>query len=100
MAHITGGGIPGNLNRILPDNVDAIIEKKAWKPSPLFKFIQETGSIADEDMFPAFNMGIGYIIVVSSDTADKVCDALRSGGETPYIIGKIVQGEKKVILKD
>mgnify|MGYP001367799869 CR=1 FL=1 len=100
MAHITGGGIPGNLNRVLPDNINAVIEKRAWIPLPIFDYIMKMGSIAEEDMYPAFNMGIGFILVVGPEEADKICDILRRGGENPYIIGKITKGQKKVILKD
>jgi len=99
MAHITGGGIKGNLIRILPDKVQAVISKSSWKVPPVFGFIQQCGKIADDDMYPAFNMGIGYIIVATSgDTAGMMND-LRTAGETPYIIGKIERGEKEVVLK-
>ncbi|SYZ72758.1 Phosphoribosylformylglycinamidine cyclo-ligase [Candidatus Zixiibacteriota bacterium] len=99
MAHITGGGIPGNLNRILPEEIDAVIDKKSWERLPIFDFIKRTGSIEEDDMYPAFNMGIGFILVTAPEDADQVCDILKIIGEKPYIIGKMVKGEKKVVLK-
>ncbi|RKX32133.1 MAG: phosphoribosylformylglycinamidine cyclo-ligase [Candidatus Zixiibacteriota bacterium] len=100
MAHITGGGISGNFVRILPDNVKAVIRKGTWNVKPVFDFIQKTGSIADEDMFEAFNMGIGYIVVISENNVDNVVESLKASGELPYIIGKIEKGEKEIVIKD
>ena len=100
MAHITGGGISGNFVRILPDNVKAVIRKGTWNVKPIFDFIQKTGSIADEDMFEAFNMGIGYIVVISENNVDNVVESLKASGELPYIIGKIEKGEKEIVIKD
>lgn len=100
MAHITGGGIKGNLIRILPDRLRAIISKSAWPVPPVFSFIQQCGGIADDDMYPAFNMGIGYIVVVAADDAASIMNELRTLGETPYIIGKMEKGEREVVLKD
>ena len=100
MAHITGGGIKGNFVRILPDNMRAVIRKGTWNVKSIFKFLQETGSIADDDMFEAFNMGVGYIIVVSENIVDNVVESLKASGELPYIIGKIEKGEKEILFKD
>jgi len=100
MAHITGGGISGNFVRILPGNVKAVIRKGTWNVKPVFDFIQKTGSIADEDMFEAFNMGIGYIVVISENNVDNVVESLKASGELPYIIGKIEKGEKEIVIKD
>ena len=100
MAHVTGGGIAGNLVRIMPDNTRAIIRKSSWKVPPIFDFIQKSGSIAEDDMFEAFNMGIGYILVVSEDSAPGVLENLKASGETAYIIGNVEQGGRDVILKD
>ncbi len=99
MAHITGGGIKGNLIRILPDGLRAVISKAAWEVPPIFSFIQQCGNIADDDMYPAFNMGIGYIIVVAAEDAAAVINDLRTLGESPYILGEMEKGEREVILK-
>ncbi|MFH2037758.1 MAG: phosphoribosylformylglycinamidine cyclo-ligase [Candidatus Zixiibacteriota bacterium] len=99
MAHITGGGIPGNLVRIIPDGLRAVIDLGTWDVLPIFKFMQAKGKISDKAMFEAFNMGIGYILVVPNNETDKIVECLKGSGETPYIIGKIEKGEKAVILK-
>lgn len=99
MAHITGGGIPGNLVRILPDNCRAEINKGSWPVLPIFEYLQKAGDVAEEDMYPAFNMGIGYIIVVSEQLASGVVQDLNGLGEKAYIIGRITSGDKKVVLK-
>ena len=99
MAHITGGGIPGNLVRILPDNCCAEIDKGSWPVLPVFNYLQKAGDISEDDMYPAFNMGIGFILVVSEQLAGQVVQDLNGLGEKAYIIGRITSGEKKVVLK-
>ena len=99
MAHITGGGIVGNLPRILPKNCDAVINKSSWKPQPIFKFLQESGPVEEAEMFRTFNMGIGYVLVVSSDFAKSVTKKLTKYGETVYKLGTITKGSRKVVLK-
>ena len=98
MAHITGGGIPGNLSRILPDGTDARVQRSAWTIPPLFAFLQKYGDVPQEEMFRAFNMGIGMIIATSRDNADLAFGMLKDAGEDPKVIGEIVAGEKKVLL--
>ncbi len=99
MAHITGGGIPGNLVRILPDNIQAVIQKGSWDSLPIFDWLQKNGPVEKNEMYRAFNMGIGYILVVSPDIADDVIESLKKSGEKTYKIGKIQTGEKRVVLK-
>ncbi len=96
MAHITGGGLPGNLNRALPDNLDAKISRKAWPVPPLFSFLQNHGRVAEDEMMKVFNMGIGYTLIVRPHFAEAVADKLRRAGETVYPLGKIVPGSGKV----
>ncbi|MCP4706313.1 MAG: phosphoribosylformylglycinamidine cyclo-ligase [candidate division Zixibacteria bacterium] len=100
MAHITGGGIAGNLVRILPDNIQAIIQKGTWDNLPIFDWLQKNGPVDEAEMYRAFNMGIGYILVVSPDIANDVVESLKKMGESAYKIGKIQTGDKKVVLKD
>ncbi len=99
MAHITGGGIPGNLVRILPDSCRAEIDKGSWPVLPVFNYLQKAGNISEDDMYPAFNMGIGFILVVSEQLAGQVVQDLNGLGEKAYQIGRITSGEKKVVLK-
>jgi phosphoribosylformylglycinamidine cyclo-ligase len=99
MAHITGGGIPGNLSRILPPGTDARVHRGTWPIPPLFSFLQTSGQVSDDEMFRAFNMGIGMIVVVGSDHTDVALGELKDAGEDPKIIGDIVAGEKRVLIK-
>jgi len=99
MAHITGGGIIGNLPRVLPKNCDAVIKKSAWTPQPIFSFLQKSGPVEEEEMFRTFNMGIGYILITAPDFADSITKKLSSYGETVHNLGTIKKGNRKVILK-
>ena len=94
MAHITGGGIAGNLKRILPENLDAEIETNSWQTPPIFGWLQSKGEIDDEDMYSAFNMGIGFVIVADGTNVNKIIKEIDSA----QIIGKILQGSGKVKL--
>ncbi len=98
MAHITGGGIPGNLKRVLPEHLDAEISKGNWQVPPIFDFLKEAGNIDPVDIYSTFNMGIGYILVVRPEDADNIMDELKKAGEPSYRIGKIVPGNKSVRL--
>jgi len=92
MAHITGSGMVGNLERALHKGVDAVVEKKSWEPLPVFRFLQERGGIAEEEMRRVFNMGIGYTLIVRPAFADSIAEQLRKFGERVHVIGKIVKG--------
>jgi phosphoribosylformylglycinamidine cyclo-ligase len=98
MAHITGGGIAGNLIRILPENCKALIDVKSWKPNPVFEFIQKLGNIDQDEMFKVFNMGIGWIIVVSPEETAIVQKKLSQLREKVYGIGEIKSGKREVKL--
>jgi phosphoribosylformylglycinamidine cyclo-ligase len=96
MAHITGGGIPGNLPRILPDNMCADIKIGSWPVPPIFQIIEKTGNIADDEMKRIFNMGIGYIIIVSRDVSGDTISLLQKAGYSAFIIGSTEKGGKSV----
>jgi phosphoribosylformylglycinamidine cyclo-ligase len=98
MAHVTGGGLPGNLPRVLPDRCRARISRTAWTPAPVFATLQRAGQIADAEMFRAFNMGIGYVIVLAPKDADLAAGILRAAGETVLSLGEVVAGERGVEL--
>jgi phosphoribosylformylglycinamidine cyclo-ligase len=89
MAHITGGGITGNVPRVLPDNVTAVLDKAAWTLPPLFQWLQREGNVADEEMHRVFNCGIGMVVVVAAADADKASAQLTATGETVYRLGRI-----------
>ena len=90
MAHITGGGITDNLPRTLPEGLGAEIDLSAWEVPPLFTFFQRTGNIADLEMMRAFNMGVGYLVIVSAHEAEKTLETIELGGEKAYRIGHVV----------
>lgn len=95
-AHITGGGIEGNLNRILPDSKDTVIECNQIKILPVFKFIRKQGQVPDADMARTFNLGVGMTIVCAPDIVDNIVTHLRGFNCECYPIGKIVEGSGKV----
>ena len=100
MAHITGGGLVGNIPRVLPKNCDAIIKKNAWTVPNIFTFLQEKGPVEEAEMFRVFNMGIGFVLIVAEDFADSIAQKLTRYGEKVYKIGKITTGTGKVVLKE
>lgn len=96
MAHITGGGITGNLPRILPEGVGAIVREGSWPEPAVFSVIRNRGNVPVEDMRRTFNMGIGYIMIVSEDKAGDAVSILKETGFDSYVIGDIVKGDKEV----
>jgi phosphoribosylformylglycinamidine cyclo-ligase len=98
MAHVTGGGLPGNLPRVLPEARRAVIRRSAWTVPPVFRVLQDAGKVREEEMFRTFNMGIGYVVIAGADAADRVASALSSSGETVFRLGEIVPGERAVEL--
>jgi len=99
IAHITGGGIPDNLRRILPEECRAVVRRSAWLVPPIFELIRSIANTPDEDLFRTFNMGIGLIVVVASTQAGYIADRLAKAGETCYHIGEIVRGERAVEIR-
>lgn len=98
IAHITGGGIPGNLIRILPEGCRAVIEKHSWMIPSIFDLLQREGDVEESEMYRVFNMGIGIVLVVSSDSVASALESLESTKESALLIGRIVSGDKGVEL--
>jgi phosphoribosylformylglycinamidine cyclo-ligase len=98
MAHITGGGIPGNLSRILPAGTAARVNRASWTTPPLFTFLQRAGAVTTDEMFRAFNMGIGMILVCASEQVKKVQMLLSETGEQSVVVGEIKRGDQTVEL--
>ncbi len=94
MAHITGGGITGNLPRILPKGCKAVIRKGTWDVPPIFPFLQEKGNISEDEMYRTFNNGIGMILVIPPGEAQNVIARLQALGEKGFSIGEIVKADK------
>jgi phosphoribosylformylglycinamidine cyclo-ligase len=99
LAHITGGGIPGNLARVLPDNCDAIVVRSSWEVPEIFKQIQAAGNVGPDEMAKVFNLGIGMIAVVAPRDRYRAHDLLRDAGHDSVDIGEVVDGEGRVLLK-
>jgi len=93
MAHITGGGLPGNVCRALPSRVDAVIDPKSWELPAIFQFLQRHGHVETEEMFRVFNMGIGYTIVCRADAANRILKKLHRLQEKAWVIGEVVKGK-------
>jgi phosphoribosylformylglycinamidine cyclo-ligase len=93
LVHITGGGFEGNIPRVLPAGVGARVATNAWEPPAIFRLISEGGPVARDEMFRTFNMGIGMILIVSSESATEVEKSLFDRGETCFRLGELVAGD-------
>jgi phosphoribosylformylglycinamidine cyclo-ligase len=96
MAHITGGGFIENIPRVLPEGVNVNVDYGTWPILPIFSLLQQKGNVSNKDMFTTFNMGIGLVIVVAENEVDKALEVLTNAGETPYVIGKVTEGNREV----
>ncbi|MBQ1076143.1 phosphoribosylformylglycinamidine cyclo-ligase [Micromonospora sp. C31] len=96
IAHVTGGGIPGNLVRVLPEHVDAVVNRSTWKPQPIFDLIQSKGRIEDPEMEATFNMGVGMFAIVSAEDADRALATLTGRGVDAWQAGEIIEGSGNV----
>lgn len=96
MAHITGGGLAGNLERALPPELDAVIDRGAWEVPPIFRALQSHGNVEEEEMRRVFNMGIGYAMIVRPAFADAITSRLSKLGERVFTLGKVVKGKGQV----
>jgi phosphoribosylformylglycinamidine cyclo-ligase len=99
LAHITGGGLIENIPRILPDNVSVEIKRGTWKELSVFNAMQKLGNVADSEMFRAFNMGIGMIVVCAENDVRKIKAHIENFGEKCFEIGRVVEGAKEVFIK-
>ena len=97
-SHITGGGFYENIPRMLPENARAVVKLDSFKVLPIFDLIQTSGKIKDEMMYNTFNMGLGMVLAVDEADVNKTMEALSKAGETCYVIGEVVAGEKGVDL--
>jgi phosphoribosylformylglycinamidine cyclo-ligase len=97
MAHVTGGGITENLPRVLPEGCQAIIDPRAWSVPAIFRVIQEVGGVEEAEMRRAFNMGLGYLLVVRAGDAARAADLLGQAGERVFDVGEIRAGVRSVV---
>lgn len=95
IVHVTGGGIPGNLRRILPKGCDAIVVKSMWDIPPIFRLIAQAGPVDEQEMFMVFNMGIGMLLVLPHKNLPKVMTSLKSA----FVVGEITRGHGRVRIE-
>lgn len=98
MAHITGGGIPGNLDRALPSHCDAVVDTKSWEIPALFRVLEEAGQVDRAEMYRAFNMGVGMIVITDTAGASYIRDLASQAGVANWTIGHIRSGTGRVHL--
>ena len=97
-SHITGGGFYENIPRMLPEGKRAVVEKNSYEVPAIFKMLAREGEIAEQMMYNTYNMGLGMILAVDPADVDKTMEAVKAAGKTPYVVGKIEDGEKGVTL--
>jgi phosphoribosylformylglycinamidine cyclo-ligase len=95
-AHVTGGGIPGNLARVLPDRCDGVVWRGTWEEPRIFAEIQQAGDVPDLEMQHVFNLGVGMLAVVEADAAERALDVVRAEGHDAWLVGEIVDGHGDV----
>jgi phosphoribosylformylglycinamidine cyclo-ligase len=98
LAHITGGGLVDNIPRVIPDGLEVILERKAWRREAVFEWLQKSGSVADDEMYRVFNCGIGMTVHVASGDADRAIAALAAAGQEAMVIGEIKTGTRGVVI--
>lgn len=99
LAHITGGGIPENLARVIPDGLEAVVDRSSWEIPPEFASIMNHGGIDLDEMFRTFNMGVGLFAIVAPAEVDEVVRRLREAGETAWVAGTVRKGTQRVVLQ-
>ena len=99
VAHITGGGITENLNRVFPENLDAEVEWGTWDVPPVVQAAVEAANLSDTEAYRTFNMGVGMCVVCDPDAVDDIAESLTAAGETVFPVGRIVKGTGQVIYK-
>ena len=97
-SHITGGGFYENIPRMLPDGVTAVIEKGSYPIPPIFELMRKEGNLEEKVMYNTYNMGLGMVLAVAPENAQKAIEAIEAAGDKAYVVGKIQDGEKGVIL--
>jgi phosphoribosylformylglycinamidine cyclo-ligase len=98
MAHITGGGLPGNLNRALPAEMSAFVDARTWEVPEVFRALQEAGKVPLDEMFRVFNMGVGMVVIASPSDADAIIGSARIAGVVGWVLGDVRQGGGEVVF--
>jgi len=100
LAHITGGGLPGNVPRVLPEGTRAVIDSRTWKRPAIYDWLQDGGNVADDEMYRTFNCGVGMVLAVDAKDAERALKVLAAAGESAFLIGHIEAhaGEPEVTI--
>jgi phosphoribosylformylglycinamidine cyclo-ligase len=98
LSHITGGGLVDNIPRVLPDGLEAILERRSWRREAVFDWLQQQGQIADAEMYRVFNCGIGMTVHVAANDAQRAIGVLREAGQEALVIGEIRNGSRGVVI--
>jgi phosphoribosylformylglycinamidine cyclo-ligase len=98
MAHITGGGLPGNLNRVLPPTMDAAVDTASWEIPNLFRVLAEEGAVQPDEMYRAFNMGVGMVVISNTAQSSRIQEHAKAQGVPAWTMGVITKGSGRVIL--
>jgi phosphoribosylformylglycinamidine cyclo-ligase len=98
-AHITGGGLTDNIPRVVPDGLEVLLSEQTWERPPVFDWLQRAGAIPDAEMHRTFNCGIGMVVCVAAEHADKSLRILQAHGERPTVIGEVRRGDGGVIIR-
>jgi phosphoribosylformylglycinamidine cyclo-ligase len=99
IAHITGGGPAGNIPRMIPDGLEAVIDSRRWHRPAVFDWLQQAGNIANDEMYRTFNCGLGMTVCVPAASADRAIEVLRARGEHATLIGEIRRGTRGVVIE-
>jgi phosphoribosylformylglycinamidine cyclo-ligase len=98
LSHITGGGLVDNIPRVIPDGLEVILERRAWRREPVFEWLKSAGRVADQEMYRVFNCGIGMTIQVAAKDADRAVSILREAGQEAMVIGEVKSGSRGVVI--
>jgi phosphoribosylformylglycinamidine cyclo-ligase len=96
IAHITGGGLPGNVPRVLAEDVDAVFERDRWPVPRIFAEVQEAGGVDDDEMARVFNLGLGMVLVLPRRVVDLTLAGLAAAGQEAVVVGELVPGRRRV----
>jgi phosphoribosylformylglycinamidine cyclo-ligase len=96
LAHVTGGGLPGNVDRVLPRSLDARIVRDRWPVPRVFDVLAEAGGIGEEERYRVWNMGVGMVVIADPSSVETIADASRRAGIDSWLLGEIVPGEGRV----
>jgi phosphoribosylformylglycinamidine cyclo-ligase len=99
IAHVTGGGPTGNIPRVLPDGLEAVLSERTWTRPAVFDWLQRAGNIERDEMYRTFNCGLGMTLCVAATDADKAMEILRASGEQPVLVGEVRSGGRGVVIE-